>query len=420
MDLNTPKIIIPPVVYSHASYNNVRYFRPNEKNKEPKQWENNFKNVPTDGFVIDVSEYQNEYGFYSKYDYCSLQQDVDITDPRGNKFSISVRNLLMIMNYYNIIDNKINGELVYSWNISRGLCLLPVKHPWYNESKQICDILFNTEEKPTLKTLIKGVTYTLYNKEGDFTYLGALDWYYYHVSIAPEDMDKFDKYKIDNTDCDMVYTNKKYHTFVNTETKQFVKITASSELVTTINYNIIDINEWIETFKNNTFTGSKIVSCRFIGNKENNSASYRPKCWRNDEFGFVQCDDKLFYKYCQNNPREDRNPYLSQEFEFIDGLNKIHIKKLDIKRDYVGPSYKEGDRWWCGEEYNAKGWRFYGNYKKVEHKDVPKYTLEFVHESGLVTNLSRDLCILEKHSSKTYLLVPEQYSIYHGVYPVPQ
>lgn len=121
--------------------------------------EHRFKNVPTNGFTIynKIGYWQSEYS----------PNNIKVSDPRGFDFYISVMNLLDILTYSDIIENKICGSLVHSWDKYGNYHLLPVSSEIYKESSDI--MKKRTIDKYTSKDLIPGNKYVF--KPGKLSYV---------------------------------------------------------------------------------------------------------------------------------------------------------------------------------------------------------------------------------------------------------
>ena len=120
--------------------------------------EHRFKNVPTNGFTI----YNKEGHWQSEYS----PNNIKVSDPRGFDFYITVINLLDILTYSDIIENKICGSLVHSWDKYGNYHLLPVSSEIYKESSDI--MKKRTIDKYTSKDLVPGNEYVF--KPGKLSY----------------------------------------------------------------------------------------------------------------------------------------------------------------------------------------------------------------------------------------------------------
>src|SRR5581483_10905297 len=69
-----------------------------------------FDNVPTEGFVLNKKVGGNKYNWNPRQTYSRIY------DPRGFEFEITIPNLLYILENTNCIKGKgIEGKLVYGW-----------------------------------------------------------------------------------------------------------------------------------------------------------------------------------------------------------------------------------------------------------------------------------------------------------------
>ena len=130
-----------------------------------------FDNVPTEGFVLNkkVGDYSN--GWDHRQAYCRVY------DPRNFEFEITIENLLYILENTNSIKGKgLEGEFVYGWD-GKDLVLMPVDAPDYKEISAYNKIVHNNESIKA-KDLIVGATYLTKDNQ-ERIYMGKFDYYSY-------------------------------------------------------------------------------------------------------------------------------------------------------------------------------------------------------------------------------------------------
>lgn len=128
-----------------------------------------FDNVPTEGFVLNKKVGDCESGWNHRHAYCRVY------DPRGFEFEITFENLLYILENVNSIKGKgLEGEFVYGWDGTE-LILMPTESPDYKENVKFSDILHSNN---TIKAqdLIVGATYLTKQNE-ELVYMGRYDSY---------------------------------------------------------------------------------------------------------------------------------------------------------------------------------------------------------------------------------------------------
>lgn len=132
--------------------------------RDKKLGNEEFDNVPTEGFVLNKTAGGNNYSWNPRQTYTRVY------DPRGFEFEISIPNLLYILENTNSIKGKgLEGEFTYGWDGTE-LTLIPCNSPDYKECKDYSDSLYIAEYiKP--KDLIEGKVYKF--KNGNVaTYMG--------------------------------------------------------------------------------------------------------------------------------------------------------------------------------------------------------------------------------------------------------
>lgn len=137
------------------------------RNKEIPNEE--FDNVPTEGFVLNKHVGGYASGWEHRNSYCRVY------DPRNFEFEISIENLLYILECCDSIKGKgLQGEFVYAWD-GVDLLLLPVESPDYKNITEFNEII-HKNECIKAKDLIVGATY-LTKDNNEWVYMGKFDKY---------------------------------------------------------------------------------------------------------------------------------------------------------------------------------------------------------------------------------------------------
>lgn len=128
-----------------------------------------FDNVPTEGFVLNKKAGDYSTGWDHRHAYCRVY------DPRGFEFEITIENLLYILENANCIKGKgLEGEFIYGWD-GKDLVLMPVESPDYKQISEFNKIIHNNETIKA-KDLIIGATYLTKDNE-NWIYMGKFDVY---------------------------------------------------------------------------------------------------------------------------------------------------------------------------------------------------------------------------------------------------
>lgn len=130
---------------------------------------NEYDNVPTEGFVLNkkVGDYSN--GWDHRMSYCRVY------DPRGFEFEITIDNLLYILeNATSTVGKGLEGTFVYGWN-GKDLILMPTGSPDYQDIIKYSAIV-NENNYITAKDLKIGATY-LGKDKYKYIYMGRYDKY---------------------------------------------------------------------------------------------------------------------------------------------------------------------------------------------------------------------------------------------------
>lgn len=128
-----------------------------------------FDNIPTEGFVLNKKADDYSTGWDHRHAYCRVY------DPRGFEFEITIENLLYILENANCIKGKgLEGEFIYGWD-GKDLVLMPVESPDYKQISEFNKIIHNNETIKA-KDLIIGATYLTKDNE-NWIYIGKFDVY---------------------------------------------------------------------------------------------------------------------------------------------------------------------------------------------------------------------------------------------------
>lgn len=128
-----------------------------------------FENVPTEGFVLNKKAGDYSTGWDHRHAYCRVY------DPRGFEFEISIENLLYILQNTTCIPGKgLQGEFVYGWD-GTDLVLMPVVAPDYKQIAAYNKIVHNNESIKT-RDLVLGATY-LTKENTEWIYMGRFETY---------------------------------------------------------------------------------------------------------------------------------------------------------------------------------------------------------------------------------------------------
>ena len=130
-----------------------------------------FENVPTEGFVLNKKAGDYSTGWDHRHAYCRVY------DPRGFEFEITIENLLYILENANCIKGKgLEGEFIYGWD-GKDLVLMPVESPDYKQISEFNKIIHNNETIKA-KDLIIGATYLTKDNE-NWIYMGKFEAFDY-------------------------------------------------------------------------------------------------------------------------------------------------------------------------------------------------------------------------------------------------
>ena len=137
-----------------------------------------FENVPTEGFVLNKKAGDYSTGWDHRHAYCRVY------DPRGFEFEISIENLLYILQNTTCIPGKgLQGEFVYGWD-GTDLVLMPVVAPDYKQIAAYNKIVHNNESIKT-RDLVLGATY-LTKENTEWIYMGRFETYGYGYKFVQD------------------------------------------------------------------------------------------------------------------------------------------------------------------------------------------------------------------------------------------
>ena len=137
-----------------------------------------FENVPTEGFVLNKKAGDYSTGWDHRHAYCRVY------DPRGFEFEISIENLLYILQNTTCIPGKgLQGEFVYGWD-GTDLVLMPVVAPDYKQIAAYNKIVHNNESIKT-RDLVLGATY-LTKENVQWIYMGRFETYGYGYEFVQD------------------------------------------------------------------------------------------------------------------------------------------------------------------------------------------------------------------------------------------
>lgn len=292
-----------------------------------------FDNVPTEGFVLNKKVGDYDSGWNHRKAYCRIY------DPRNFEFEITFENLLYILENTSSIKGKgLEGEFVYGWD-GKDLILIPTESPDYKQIQEYSDIIHNNESIKG-KDLIVGATYLDKNNQ-EYTYMG-----------------RFDYWKGINKGKHYFFISKKKYAWQKEYTYEFYQ------------------------FKS---LGNKFVNCKDANCHEEYSDMF-DRLERNTSYSPL---DKTKYEYCEltyeefekhvlegggklirtktmssdRTRHEIKSAYDIKEGKYLDGLFCCHTNNNDDRySDWEGIPY--GFKTQTIEVKN--GWSYYPNKKTVE------------------------------------------------------
>lgn len=170
---------------------------------------NDFKNVPTEGFVLNkkVGDYHGGHSWDNRNAY------IRVWDPRDFEFEITPDNLLYILANCSSIKGKgLEGEFVYAWDGTE-LILMPVNSPDYKEIKDYSRTRLSNK-KISARDLIIGATYLDKNNK-EYIYLGRYD-YWDEKAVYKNTTDRYG-YRYKTVHCYEWVNKGKKHWFISQE-----------------------------------------------------------------------------------------------------------------------------------------------------------------------------------------------------------
>lgn len=192
----------------------VIYYDPKGKLRKENSWlgwrdakiqDDEFENVPTEGFIIN----RNVGGVrYSSWNWNNRREKVRIFDPRNFEFEITIENLLYILQECTSTKGKgLEGKFVYAWD-GPELVLLPVDSEEYKKSTEFTGL---QTMKVTKDMMVPGRLYTF--KDGEvYMYLGRHDYFTWDWTEVPNPDKSRHQYRWGRTvKTTAEHTSKKLH-----------------------------------------------------------------------------------------------------------------------------------------------------------------------------------------------------------------
>ena len=238
----------------------VIYYDERGKLRKETSWNNwrdqnipneEFDNVPTEGFVLNKKVGDYSTGWDHRHAYCRVY------DPRGFEFEITIENLLYILENTSAIKGKgIEGEFVYGWD-GKDLILMPTGASDYKEITKFNEIIHN-DECIKAKDLIVGATYLTKSNE-QWIYMGRFEQFYraWNRNYEKEDVSCGDKYWF-------AVSRYGYYVFEHLKTIPKNKFIACSDANCTSKYSeIYEAMECERSFSPYDKSGDKIIPISF-------------------------------------------------------------------------------------------------------------------------------------------------------------
>lgn len=263
-----------------------------------------FDNVPTEGFVLNKKVGDYDSGWNHRKAYCRIY------DPRNFEFEITFENLLYILENTSSIKGKgLEGEFVYGWD-GKELILIPTESPDYKQIQEYSDIIHNNESIKG-KDLIVGATYLDKNNQ-EYIYIGRFDYWNEKTSYCHNS--RYDSYKgwSDNVDDTWdIYGNRaskwinkgKHYFFVSKKKYYWEK-------------------EYTYEFYQFKSLGNKFINCKDANCHEEYSDIFG-RLERNTSYSPL---DKTRYEYCDLTYEE------FEKYVLDDGDKHVRIKAMSSDR----------------------------------------------------------------------------------------
>lgn len=295
--------------------------------RDTKIANNEFENVPTEGFVLNkgVGGARQSYGWNARNEY------IRVYDPRGFEFEISVANLLFILQEATSTKGKgLEGEFVYCWE-GKDLMLLPLCSQEYKESNKFTEL---QTRKITKEDMTPGCTY-IDKQEKELIYLGRFDYTTFEYARGES--------------YDYITTTKKHHIFVdaNYDTKnsygnKYVLYPGFTKLVVKVSDEIShNYSDLVTEFYNSKY-GSLPVE--IILKPTDVSSGFKEDRWGNIEGSFVRETTNGYIKY--NIKKETKYNHLTNTSEIIgycyNDEYEYYIKDKKLTRKYSPSTYYYG------------------------------------------------------------------------------
>ena len=217
-----------------------------------------FKNVPTEGFVLN----KGVGGVKGSWSSRNVRNEyIRVYDPRDFEFEISVANLLFILQECSAIKGKgLEGEFVYAWD-GPELVLLPVDSEDYKASSDFTGL---KSKKITKDNVRPGLEY-LDKKGENLVYIGREIW---------NNRGNIDKYYKYYTYAYAPLTLKRAHIFWNRKQKNFQQHSGFTELALQLTEEPVLDHATILTNFGKTRHGKEIVGYAFSDSYPSEMANY--------------------------------------------------------------------------------------------------------------------------------------------------
>jgi hypothetical protein len=349
------------------------------KDIDPKE----FKNVPTEGFVVnrDVGGVRRSYSSWH-----GRMEKIRVFDPRDFEIEITVENLLYILQEANSIKGKgLDGQFVYAWQ-AKQLVLLPVTAQEYESSNKFTAL---QSGKVSAKSLVVGGTYQTKSQQ-NIVYLGKLRWHSWNY-LGKKKLRELGLDEKTNSYTRGSDTSKQF-IFASKDGKAFPEANVSklagmvSETPVTNYAELVDqFNQRIESDKVVGLEMGSPSTIKIIKEKYSYNDNFNHKLNDQRNNFFEKIDDKTYVSYCFTLSTEKYDATLRQYTEFSITYYKYHIIKFGDDGELYELSLPESER--GGYLVDDR----YSYYKRYEYPKTKKY-----NEAGL-SELENEINALQLH-----------------------
>lgn len=342
-----------------------------------------FDNVPTEGFVLNKKVGDCSSGWDHRQAYCRVY------DPRNFEFEITIENLLYILENANSIKGKgLEGEFVYGWD-GKDLILMPIESPDYKQITEYNELV-HSKENIRAKNLIVGATYLTKNNE-ERIYMGKFNYYSYgyrwlekgeyKASKNPNDIPRTDEKRyssmIPYDDIDFLYGKYFWFAYRQRSSKR-------------VNGDLVRCYEWrFEQFK--TISAGKFITCvddkctkdySDIYESMTGTYNFSPRDFDNAKYipytfeEFKEYAEKLEDRYNNGNLRRENIQY------FSDGYSKYEISYNEETNLWTvnKPYYISDNREDIYDRFAFKVKEVPGFWGKSSEKEIVPITIEELYE----------------------------------------